>query len=382
MKNVCLFFAIMLLLSCKEASVYNKAVKECVVDVNKSIEKLDISHLFTDELKIVPLETSEECLISDMLKIQFTDNYIYVSDQVAQCIFQFSDSGKYIKSIGNKGESPADYSSIGDFIVNDDHIYIQDLYINKILCYDLNGNWIKTFSLGDINIDEMIDFGTNIFCVSNYRNYKNGCFNLYKLNLLTQKIEGLIPADAKVAENSSAWGLNRYASKNGDSALIIYPLNDTIYSLTSDSVLPQMVVRFSERKLPENMRYQNVMDIMEQSSDYILGMDFIKNSDKHIFFEYGDGATHKNAILNRETGFAETTERFILEKWGSLYISNFEIRNNDFYVIQPAYFFKKSWNAIYEKENFKISNHKRLFEKLDNMLCEDDNPIIFIFRLK
>lgn len=378
MKNVYLLFVIIVLSGCKETTVSNMGIRECVIDVNKSQEKLDISNLFTDELEVVPLETTEECLISNMLKVQFAHDYIYVSDQVAQCVFQFSSSGKFVRSIGHRGESPIDYSSMGDFIVTDNYIYIQDLYKNKILCYDLNGIFIEAFSLGDIGIDEMINLGNNVlYCVSNYRNYKNGCFNLYKLDLLTRKMKGLIPADAKVAEKQSAWGLNRYSSKNGNSALIIYPLNDTIYSLANDSVTPQMIVRFSERSIPESMRYQNVMETMEQSSDYILGMDNIKNTDKYIFFEYGDGAMHKNAILHKERFSSETTDRFVLEKWGGLYISNFETQNNEFYLIQPASFFKKSWDAIYSKENFKNDDCRRLFEKLYNGLHDDDNPIIF-----
>lgn len=382
MKNFFLLSVVIVLLGCKENAVSHAPVKECVIDVNKSLETLDVSNLFTDDLETIPLETTEECLISDMLKVQFTDDFIYVSDQIAQCVFQFSKSGEFIKSIGHRGESPAEYSSLGDFTVNDKYLYIQDLYGNKILRYSLNTDLVEVIPLGDIGIDEMIDFGTHLYCISNYRNYKDECFNLYKLDLSTRKMEGVISADAKVAEKHSAWGLNRYASKNEESALLIYPLNDTIYTITKDSVFPQMVIRFSERSLPEHRRYRNAMETIDQSSEYILGMDHIRNSAKYIFFEYGDRGIQKNAIINKETSSYETSDRLVLEKYGNLYLTSFEICDNDFYIIQPIDFYKRLWTEIYSKESFRNEEHRNLFEKLFNGLRDDDNPIIFKLHMK
>ena len=63
-------------------------------------------------------------------------------------VFQFfSDTGKYIKRIGHRGEGPTEYSSIGDFVVNEDYIYIQDLYKNKVLRYGLKDNSVETLLL-------------------------------------------------------------------------------------------------------------------------------------------------------------------------------------------------------------------------------------------
>lgn len=382
MKNFFLLSVVIVLLGCKENVVSHAPVKECVIDVNKPLETLDVSNLFTDDLEAIPLETTEECLISDMLKVQFTDDFIYVSDQIAQCVFQFSKSGGFIKSIGRRGESPSEYSSLGDFIANDEYLYIQDLYGNKILRYSLNADSVEVIPLGDIGIDEMIDFGTHLYCISNYRNYKDRCFNLYKLDLSTRKMEGVISADAKVAEKHSAWGLNRYAAKNEESALLIYPLNDTIYTITKDSVFPQMIIRFSERSLPEHTRYQNAMETIGQSSEYILGMDNIRNSAKYIFFEYGDRGIQKNAIINKETFSYETADRLVLEKYGKLYLTSFEICDNDFYIIQSVDFYKRLWTEIYSKESFRNEEHRNLFEKLFNGLRDDDNPIIFKLHMK
>lgn len=163
MKKVSLILVLVLFLGCKNGKVQNVSdtvIGQCLVDVNKSKETLDISDLFVDDLEIVQLETNDNCLISEILKVQYMDDYIYVSDQVAQCVFQFSQSGDFVKRIGSRGEGPIDYSSIGDFVVNNQYLYIKDLYGNKILRYGLNDNSVETLPLGDIGVDEMIDFGS------------------------------------------------------------------------------------------------------------------------------------------------------------------------------------------------------------------------------
>lgn len=54
MKNIFLLSVIIVLLGCKENAASHVPVKECVIDVNKSLETLDISNLFTDDLKAIP----------------------------------------------------------------------------------------------------------------------------------------------------------------------------------------------------------------------------------------------------------------------------------------------------------------------------------------
>ena len=44
----------------------------------------------------------------------------------------------------------------------------------------------------------------------------------------------------------------------------------------------------------------DVMTLMERSTDYILGMSNIKNSDKYIFFEYSDRGLNKNVVIDKK----------------------------------------------------------------------------------
>ncbi len=84
----------------------------------------------------------------------------------------------------------------------------------------------------------------------------------------------------------------------------------------------------------------------------------------------------------KKTLGTETTERFVLEKWGGLYISGFEIWNNNFYLVHPAYFFRRSWNAIYSNKSFVRNKGRQAFKSLYDELTDDDNPVIFKLQMK
>lgn len=380
-------FFFLLLIGCsnskQDKTKSSEEMKTCVIDVDKVDEFVDISDLFENDIIISKLETNDSCLISDILKVQIEGKFIYISDQTAQCVFQFNESGKFVKSIGRRGEGPDEYASIGDFVANDKYIYIQDLYANKILRYDVQDTSSTAYPIETgTYADELIDFDGFLYLVSNYKKTEKGYFNLFRMDLATKQTEVLLPADKEITDKHSAWGLNRFASKYGNSALLTYPLNDTIYRVTKESVSPQYIVRFSSRTLPVELRHKSAMEIMENSSKYILGMDRIRNSKKYIFFDYGDNGFQKSAMVNKETLAYQAAERFICKRWGDLYMTSPEVAQDELVIFQPAYFFRRTWDAIYSKRKFEDSECRKQFQSVYDAVKEDDNPILFRLKFK
>lgn len=93
------------------------------------------------EIELIPLETREDCVIgriSDM-KI-FHDKIVVVDGYKAQRIYLFDMNGKYIRSIGNKGEGPGEYASINSIDIHDGGVDIRDWLTQKYIGYDYSGN--------------------------------------------------------------------------------------------------------------------------------------------------------------------------------------------------------------------------------------------------
>lgn len=113
---------------------------EILIDPENFSVDLDLSEILDDSIEIIPLETTEECLISKINRIEFYQDKIFVSDKANAKIFVFTSEGKYLKSIGTQGGGPGEYSFLGDFTLKGDSVVIQDRYNSKYIAYDLYSN--------------------------------------------------------------------------------------------------------------------------------------------------------------------------------------------------------------------------------------------------
>ena len=113
--------AVIILSACHLSSVNNSqsgdlpAVMDFTIDVDKVSEQIDISSLIENNVKIVKLETTDECLLSDIRQVDYANGLIYIADRVSQAILIFDESGKYVGRIGQRGEGPGEYSRLGRF---------------------------------------------------------------------------------------------------------------------------------------------------------------------------------------------------------------------------------------------------------------------------
>jgi hypothetical protein len=87
----------------------------------------DISSNYTS----IPLEMTEESLISHITDVAISESFLYVNDRNG--IFQFDLKGKYKKKIGKLGEAPGNYQSVWSlaFDPSDKTIVVAD-YIQRI----------------------------------------------------------------------------------------------------------------------------------------------------------------------------------------------------------------------------------------------------------
>lgn len=72
-------------------------------------------------VRVIPLETTEECLLGTDLKIYYGEEYIFVCDQRQPgAFYRFSKDGKFLNKIGCSGEGPEEYIRSLSFSVDED----------------------------------------------------------------------------------------------------------------------------------------------------------------------------------------------------------------------------------------------------------------------
>src|SRR5665648_209260 len=125
-------------------SVNSQSINDKIIRIKSDLDHLGqikMSELFND-IRYIPLETNPNCLLGYMGISVFGKDIIIRSADERMDLFRFSDDGRFINKIGNRGRGPTEYPNIVDVILLKDTIYILST-TREIICYSLTGTFLK-----------------------------------------------------------------------------------------------------------------------------------------------------------------------------------------------------------------------------------------------
>ena len=143
MKNITLFFILMLALSACTSQPKEPANSTLpVLDLSKEYPEIKVDIHELGEVEYIPLETTDESVMTVGLLHFISDEYIIVQD--LGVIQIFDRKGKHITRFDHTGPGPKEYHYINgckaDFKAKE--LYIYDP--KKIQVYSFSGEWIRT----------------------------------------------------------------------------------------------------------------------------------------------------------------------------------------------------------------------------------------------
>ncbi len=357
---------ILIFASCKQK---NDSLPFIDIDIKKTGE-FALSEI-ADSVKLIPLETREECLISTIRKVKFSSEYVYVSE--SQRLLQFNLSGKFIRQISKTGRGPGEFRAISDFCIdpNNENLYI--ISFNKILRFNAKGQLLQEFSIQGfpeqiIKLDSSIWINIAEFAVKQTDGKSHNISKLIKLDSTLNPIDSTIVNDVGLIQGFSFINPSAsYFSSAGDRNYFYYPsvliepvVRDTLFHIENDKLIPAIKFNFGEEitKLTQNQK--QVKDVPPYKKFRIMGICatmqylFVNYSleDKDYFASYN---SDNEIIFNMENGF-----------------------NDDFYqtgkvILKPLNY---ATNYMYFiKEGFEIA------DKID-IVDENDNPVLMLVKLK
>jgi len=236
---------------------------------------------YLEVVKLIPLETTKECLIGDIDKVVQYRNNIYVFDSKTYKLLWFDSSGKFLGQIGQRGKGPGEYIEVSDFEVDTIRglIYLPDFH--KVHVFSATGKWIKSVST-DFMAGTMSRAGNHEFIF-----YGAG------------RDDKMIKTDAnfKVMHSFFPWSpayrlapfypLASYAGRN----IFHIPFCDTLY--TFDGVKPDPLIymdfcgmNFTKRdfdRLAKNEQ-ENLHEYLLASSKYVTCRGFLPVKQQAFFF--------------------------------------------------------------------------------------------------
>ncbi|MCS3107473.1 6-bladed beta-propeller [Bacteroides fragilis] len=183
MKSI-LLLLIITLLGCSSNKKQEPISKSGVPVINLSEDVSTVPSLLLSEaaekLEIVPLEMTDESVLSDITEMQVTDHNIWIDHGREFYIYRFSRTGKFLNKIGSIGKGPGEYTTYSTFLVDEDK---KEVYIiantNGVLAYDFEGNFKR--KIVDIQmILQLFSSPYDQYILNNQKFFATQNFGLYR----------------------------------------------------------------------------------------------------------------------------------------------------------------------------------------------------------
>ena len=183
MKSI-LLLLIITLLGCSSNKKQEPISRSGVPVINLSEDVSTVPSLLLSEaaekLEIVPLEMTDESVLSDITEMQVTDHNIWIDHGREFYIYRFSRTGKFLNKIGSIGQGPGEYTTYSTFLVDEDK---KEVYIiantNGVLAYDFEGNFKR--KIVDIQmILQLFSSPYDQYILNNQKFFATQNFGLYR----------------------------------------------------------------------------------------------------------------------------------------------------------------------------------------------------------
>jgi hypothetical protein len=119
-------------------------------DLNKDGTKIIDTDRLIDSVWYVPLETSDQSIISGISNLIIHEQYVYILDFNQKSVLLFGVDGKFIKRIGSAGRGPQEYILPKSISINEytNEFLIHDDKRQNVMVYDLEGNFLRDQKIG------------------------------------------------------------------------------------------------------------------------------------------------------------------------------------------------------------------------------------------
>jgi hypothetical protein len=370
---LCLF----IIIGCRKSTVSDISNRLSVPLDEDEIMSVSADSLYSS-VTYIPLETTDESLFYDIDKLLIHDDVYYLLDRKQDVILTFDGKGKYSGKLSQKGNGPGEYLSLEDFFIDDSLLYALSSDSRKIIIYDLNFNFVKSFNIDTYATN--IDFlGDNIFVFTNFGSADHK--NIYVVDKTNGKIKNRM-VDFLEKQEGVSYASLPFAKWN-DSLYIVFPYDYSIYSLTADrcenycsfdfgknNMFPESFLSFSDDERDDYVK-RKYASFYERPVD---GMDNLHISEQFIFFTVVHHVSEYKVFIDKKSrqftvGYVTSTEKYPFTiKFLSIY------KDKMIYCVSPELIH----DIMERRKDLKLEIDYDFFRRLDIA----DNPVLCLHTLK
>ena len=343
-------------------------------------------------------DKNEKSLIGKVNKFIAFNEKLYVLDShIAKSLFVFNRDGKFVRKIGNLGQGPGEYTGIYDFTINFDQNEIILLDSHKILFFDLEGKYLRSFNIkkdyySSINSIQYCN-GFLYSCIFPIAEKKKEDYLLQSINMNNGVVvNNFLKSDVHNKGFNGAFKSDYFLSKLVPPYLFRHIFMDTIFSITEKGMFPyialmskdltinkdiEMQKNFDPYSFPEFLINLNTKNKIFLISNFFETLDYFyfqyrksmnDNGLVYVFFDKNRKTIQQSSVLRNDMVFKSgqpfVPYRFIFYDQKGVYEVIEDRRFNDFLPF------------LWEKKL------KEPFNDQLKGLNEDSNPVIFYYEFK
>ncbi len=369
----------MLAMSCSNSkATYNE------IPLDDAIEKELLASEYIERLEYIPLQTTDESLMGNVMDIHYDDEYIIAKSRGRTYLFD-RKNGNYIKQIGIRGRGPNEYSSYpyGANVDFDNNTIMALKNGNPIVYAFPSGNMVDELSNVSIKMSGIgkvayVGNGVWVSGICNISGREHNSMIFFNNDGVVDSIANcyLYKADeTSVNLNLNEIIMNRYDGKTFYKSLYC----DTLYNITNRTLDPAWIFATSQSSSSLLALRSNLAKEGEQSEFVHLIRDIQENDNFLSYISTLKRETWRNIYNKKTQQLYKTKEKGMKNDLdgGLPFWSGFEPYNNTLIMaVDPS-----SLKEAIEANTIDSPQSKALKELMINVK-DDDNPVIVIAHLK
>ncbi len=402
-------------------------ISSCTVEEGSKVKRIDIEGNLENfqpvklseicsEIEYIQLESSDSSLVGQIKFIDISDRYILTHDSY-KCIL-FDKSGQFIRQISGRGRGPGEYTYLGQVKIFDDEIFLPEVRDNSFKIHDNKGRFIEqVFSPGHFSVESQ---------VCNFMLLTDSLFLIqienqsgreeYRISLINRKgdvIKNYKNTTFFIQDNpsrSSTLDRNAIFYKIVNKIRYKEYLNDTVWQVEPNDLVPVYVFDRGEFGTPNNIRGWSLKDLFDALSKS-FGISKVFETHKYIIiktdfnkkypFDFYNNKIQRGNIQSEFLGLynKEKDDFFFITPTniedqispagfendidgGVNFIPQYKFGNNTLVSwIYPYQLKIYTSSKTFKNSTPKYPEKKKQLEQMANSLNENDNPILMLVKL-
>lgn len=282
--------------------------------INFPEENVGDASTILDTITYIPLNESEEALISIPTKMIIFDGHFFIFDRFSRnTLCEFDEKGNFVRQIGKRGEGGSEYRHAWDFDVDSNGVYVYDNRGKQIIKYSRTGEFVNAKKIdGSLKGFAKIKDGflLGLYKTEGREDESEILVTDSNLNVITS----YLPFDSNYKDDRMTDNLFRRSGNN-----IVYhrPINDNVYIFdNSGKVTKTLKVSFNKFGIPDELKnsyqtfvnskgkekYNYAYDSPIIDANYIIYSIFINGNKGTAIYDANSNSFHikeMNPILSK-----------------------------------------------------------------------------------